>query len=88
MTTFLSIAENSKLEFVSLDCSAKAKLDKVDGRLLMTEIVLEPVLEIVNESDRDKADRILHKSETACLISNSIKTNVILNTTVKVKNDK
>ncbi len=83
MTTFLSIAENSKLEYVSLDCAATGKLEKVDGKLLMTEIVLNPLLVIVNESDKDKAERILHKSESACLISNSIKTNVTLNTTIK-----
>lgn len=87
MTTFLSIAENSKLDFISLDCSAKGKLDKVDGKLLMTEIILEPILVIVNEAEKDKAERILHKSEAACLISNSIKTNVILSTTVKVNHD-
>lgn len=83
MTTFLSIAENSKLEYVSLDCAATGKLEKVDGKLLMTEIVLNPLLVIVNESDKDKAERILHKSESACLISNSIRTNVTLNTTIK-----
>ena len=83
MTTFLSIAENSKLEYVSLDCAATGKLEKVDGKLLMTEIVLNPLLVIVNEADKEKAERILHKSESACLISNSIKTNVTLNTTIK-----
>ena len=38
MTTFLSIAENSRLEFVSFNCSAKGKLEQVEGKFLMTEI--------------------------------------------------
>ena len=73
MTTFLSIAENSKLPFSAFQCSAKGKLEQPEGKLLMTEIILEPILTIVNEADKDKAERILQKSEAACLISNSIK---------------
>jgi len=83
MTTFLAIAENSKLEFTSFSCKSKGKLDQIDGKYLMTEIILEPTVTIVNENDRDKAERILQKSESACLISNSIKSKITLTTTVK-----
>lgn len=78
MTTFLAIAENSKLEFVSFSCESKGKLEQVDGKFLMTEIILEPTLKIKNEADKEKAERILHKSEAACLISNSIKAKTTL----------
>ncbi len=78
MTTFLSIAENSRLKFVSFECPAKGKLEQVDGKLLMTEIALEPFLIIADEADKERAERILQKSELACLISNSIKSKVIL----------
>lgn len=84
MTTFLSIAENSKLEFVSFHCNSKGKLEQIDGKLLMTEIILEPVLVITKESDSDRAERVLQKSEAACLISNSIKAKVLLITTITV----
>ena len=83
MTTFLSIAESSKLEFVSFNCGAKGKLEQVDGKFLMTEIMLEPILVIKKEADKEKAERILRKSEKACLISNSIKSKVTLVTTIK-----
>jgi peroxiredoxin-like protein len=83
MTTFLSIAENSKFEFVSFNCSANGKLEQVEGKFLMTEIILEPVLVITKESDTEKAERMLQKSEAACLISNSIKSKVSLVTTIK-----
>jgi organic hydroperoxide reductase OsmC/OhrA len=85
MTTFLAIAENSKLSFTSFHCTADGKLEKVDGKYLMTEVVLKPILVIESESDREKAERILQKSETACLISNSIKSKVSLITDVRVK---
>jgi peroxiredoxin-like protein len=84
MTTFLAIAENSKLEFTQFNCKSKGKLDQVDGKFLMTEIILEPSVTIVHEKDRDKAERILQKSESACLISNSIKSKITLNTTVNI----
>ncbi len=83
MTTFLSVAENFKLEFKSFSCSSKGKLEQVEGKFLMTEIILEPILFIANEADKERAERILQKSEVACLISNSIKANVSLLTTIK-----
>ncbi len=78
MTTFLSIAENSKLEFTSFTCNSKGKLDQIEGKFLMTEIVLEPTVTIKDEKERERAERVLTKSEKACLISNSIKSNVIM----------
>ncbi len=82
MTTFLSIAENSKLEFVRFDCAAKGKLEQIEGKYLMTEIILEPHLMIAKETDKDRAERVLQKSEAACLISNSIKSKVTLLPTI------
>jgi peroxiredoxin-like protein len=84
MTTFLAVAENSKLEFTDFKCFAEGKLEKQEGKYLMTEIVLKPELTIVNESDKEKAERILIKSESACLISNSIKSKVTLVTKIHV----
>jgi len=78
MTTFLAIAENSKLEFTDFSCEAKGKLEQIDGKFLMTEVNLFPKLKLKNEADQDKALRILQKSEAACLISNSIKSKVTL----------
>ena len=85
MTTFLSIAENSKLLFNSFSCSAIGKLEQVDGKFLITEVVLKPVLVIPVLTDREKAERILQKSEAACLISNSIKAKVVLETNIIVQ---
>jgi len=84
MTTFLSIAEHSRLEFTTFTSHATGKLETVDGKLSISEIELKPVLTIINESDKDKALRILNKSEEVCLISNSIKSMIILIPEVKV----
>lgn len=84
MTTFLSIAENSKLEFSDFRCHSKGKLEQVDGKFLMSEIILEPTVVIAFEKDRERAERVLQKSEAACLISNSIKSKITMNPTIIV----
>ncbi|MCC7331414.1 MAG: OsmC family protein [Flavobacteriales bacterium] len=84
MTTFLAVAEFSKLDFQTFECSAEGVLDKVDGKFLMTEINLTVHLKINDEAHTEKAQRILEKSESACLISNSIKSKVNLICNIKV----
>ncbi|MGE5108644.1 MAG: OsmC family protein [Sphingobacteriales bacterium] len=84
MTTFLTIAENSKLDFVNFECNANGKLEKVEGKLMISEIVLSPVLTIHKESERERALRILDKSEAACLISNSVRAKIIFRPEIKI----
>lgn len=78
MTTFLSIAENSRLEFLEFSCNANGYLDQVDGKFKITKVILSPTLVITKEGDKEKALRVLNKSESACLISNSINSEVQL----------
>lgn len=83
MTTFLAIAENSKLEFVSFSADAKGKLEKLEGQgFIMTEVVLRPKLLISHARDAERAGRILEKAEKNCLISKSIKTKTTLESEV------
>lgn len=78
MTTFLSIAENSKLDFTAYKADSKAKLEKVDGKFMISEIELMPQITVSSEKDKERALRIIEKSEQHCLISNSIKSKVHL----------
>lgn len=85
MTTFMAIAENSKLGFVSFKADAKGKLEKVEGQgFIMTEIVLRPRLVISNARDSERASRIMEKAERNCLISNSVKTEIRLEPEVRI----
>ena len=83
MTTFLAIAENSRLVYNNFESKAIGKLELVDGKYIMSEVVLKPVVILSNEEDREKALKVLHKSEAACLISNSVKSKIILEPEVK-----
>jgi organic hydroperoxide reductase OsmC/OhrA len=73
MTTFLAIAEKSKLDVVSYRSSALAKLESVEGvGLAFTRILVRPIVKLRNEQDREKARRILDKAERSCLVSRAL----------------
>ncbi len=84
MTTFLAIAENSKLNFVSFRCESSGKLELVDGKYKMTEVVLNPTVEISDTTQYEKALKVLSKAESNCLISNSITAKVSMNPVVEI----
>ena len=86
MTTFLAVAEYSKLDFIKLSCSAEGVLEKIDGKYLMTKIILKPELTIADQDKTERALRIIEKSEAACLISNSIKSEIELKSIITVEN--
>ena len=85
MTTFLAIAENSKLEFASFKSEGTGKLEKVDGKFMISEIELKPTIFIMQEKDKERAQRIVEKAEKACLVSNSMKTKIILSPEIILK---
>ena len=88
MTTFLAIAENSKLEFVSFSADAKGKLEKLEGQgFIMTEVILRPKLHVSHARDVERASRILEKAEKHCLISNSIKAETKLESEINFSNE-
>lgn len=84
MTTFLAIAENSKLEVLSFSCQSTGKLEKVDGKFMISEVELTPEIKVSNEKDKERAGRIIVKAEENCLISNSVKTKMILTPTILI----
>ena len=86
MTTFLAIAEYSKLEYIKFSCNAEGILEKIDGKYLMTKIILKPELTIAELDKMERAQRILEKSEAACLISNSIKSEIELIAVINIEN--
>ena len=84
MTTFLAIAENSRFDFVNFESKADGKLEKVDGKLMISEIILAPVVTISKDADQEKALRILQKAEAACIVSNSVRSTILLQPEIKI----
>jgi len=85
MTTFLAIAENSKLDFVDFDSKATGTLERDENAgLMMTLVTVRPHLTINNTRDEERAFRILQKAERNCLIANSVKTRIRLEPVITV----
>lgn len=76
MTTFLAIAEISRLKVLSYHARAFGKLEKVPGEgYRFTEIALAPEITVGSE-DMEKALRVLDKAEKNCFISKSLRATV------------
>ncbi len=81
MTTFLAFADRAGLGFEKFESEAEGLLEFVDGKFLFTKIVIRPRVTLRSGEDKGKAEEILHKAERNCLVSNSIRTEVILEPT-------
>ena len=76
MTTYLAIAELSRLPVASFECRATARLEKIPGEgYRFTEITLAPEVGIAAE-DAEKARKVLSKAEQSCFISRSLRATV------------
>ena len=82
MTTFLAVAERAGLAFTSYQSEAEGRLELVDGKFQMTVITLRPRITLHAGGDTAKAKELIEKAESNCLISNSMKTHVILEPTI------
>jgi peroxiredoxin-like protein len=84
MTTFLAIAENSSLEFVHFHSKAVGKLEQVNGKYMISEVTLFPIVTILHDFDATKVERILKKSEDNCLVSNSVRSKISVKPEIKI----
>ncbi len=76
--TLQAVARASKVEFTSLELTGEGTVDRKDGATRFTQIVLRPRLTLPAGANRERAMRVLEKSEKACLISASLSTPVRL----------
>lgn len=85
VATFRAVAEVSKLEFGALEVPIEGKIEKLEGGLQFTRIVLRPTLTIHREQDRERASRLLEKAERVCLISRSLACTIVLEPKIVVE---
>jgi peroxiredoxin-like protein len=84
VTTFRAIAEISKFEFVGLEVSAEGIVEKGEGGFQFTRITLRPLLTVARETDQERGVRLLEKAEHSCLVSRSLKSQIIMQPQVLV----
>lgn len=70
--SFRAVARASKFDWEALSCEVTGILDKQDGAIRFTELVVRPSLTLADGADREKAERLLEKAKKVCLISNSM----------------
>jgi organic hydroperoxide reductase OsmC/OhrA len=82
--TFRAVARASKLAYTHLDCHAEGTLDRVDRVTQFTEMKIVARLTVPDAADVERAERLLHKTEAACLVSSSLKAETSLQAEVVV----
>ncbi len=82
MSTFLAFAERAGLDFTAYESEAEGRVELVDGKLQVTTVVVKPRVTLAPGTDSAKAQELLAKAEAYCMISNSVKTNVMLEATI------
>ncbi len=82
--SFRAVARASKLDWTKLECHADGVLDRPDRATLFTDFKIHAVLQLPTAEKFEMAQRLLEKSEKICLITASLKADVVLTTDVKV----
>jgi organic hydroperoxide reductase OsmC/OhrA len=76
--TLRAVAHASRVEFTTCDVAAEGVVDRADGAIRFTEIVLRARLRLAPGTDPDRARRAMEKAEHACLVSASLATPIRL----------
>lgn len=83
--TFRAIARNSKLDWTHLECSPVGMLERIDQTTRFTRFTVTATLTVPAGTDTDKAQRLLHKAEAGCLITQSLLADTHLETEIVVE---
>ena len=70
--TFRAVARASKIDFTALTVWGHGVVDRVDGVVRFTEILLQPRLTLPLTVERPRVERALEKAKHACLVSASL----------------
>lgn len=82
--TFRAIARASNFEWISLDCDVTGILSREESTTRFTDFRLRVLLIVSLGNEKEKATRLLEKSEQSCLIIASLKSTTHLDVSVKV----
>lgn len=77
-TTFLHYAAKNNLEFLSYESDAEGILERAENKFMFSEIKVSPKIVVTSSDKIEKAKELVKLAEENCLISNSIKSKVIV----------
>jgi organic hydroperoxide reductase OsmC/OhrA len=87
MTTFLSFAKKLSFDIAHFACHAIGQVSLVDGRFQFTRIDIYPKIFITKDELHQKANLAMEKTQKYCLVSNSVKTEIIYHGQVLKQDD-
>lgn len=70
--SFRAIARAGRLEWSDIACESEGELAKHEGKVCFTRVLTKVKLTIPEGTDRDNAEKLLHKADKNCFISNSL----------------
>lgn len=70
--SFRAIAKASSFEWLDIECHSEGVLDKVDRKMQFTAVKTYVKLTIAASGSVELANKLLHKAEESCLVSNSL----------------
>jgi organic hydroperoxide reductase OsmC/OhrA len=81
--TFRAAAKASDFEWSSLECRVCGVLERDAGKARFTSFRIDARLSIPQSASQAQGDRLLHKAETNCLISNSLSAAITLSISIE-----
>jgi organic hydroperoxide reductase OsmC/OhrA len=81
--SFRAIARASKFEWASLRVDVDGVLDRPERATYFTEFNIHAVLDVPEDAKVEMAERLLEKAEKICLITASLKSEVVLTTEIR-----
>ena len=82
--SFRAIARASKFDWTSLQVDADGVLDRPERATYFTAFNIHTVLDVPEGANVEMAERLLEKAEKICLITASMKSEVVLTTEIRV----
>ncbi len=76
--TLRAVAQVSRVDFISVELAVEGTVDRRDGQMRFSEIVLRPRLLVPERTERERTLRVLEKAEKSCLVSASLATPIRL----------
>jgi organic hydroperoxide reductase OsmC/OhrA len=82
--SFRAIARASKFEWTSLVCDVEGVLDRPERTTFFTAFNIHAVLRVPTDAKLELAQRLLEKAEQICLVTASLKSEIVLTTEVQI----
>ncbi len=89
MLTFFWLLKDKDVEVISYESEAEgvSHIDR-DGLFRFTKVTIRPTIIVKREEDIPKVEKAVKKLDDSCCVSNSLKSQVVIEAKIKVENQK